>query len=237
MKKLYLSVLIVLVSGIFVFSQKKSKSPVGVYESCVVDVCQTVKINSDFTFDYLIYGDLFNNEGNRGTWKFLTDDLIKFDNPKPPYIEKAVEKTENNEEFLTIVIKENLGEARVPNTEIIYFANNQRVKSFTDEKGIVKIPRVKNFTVSAVACLQEYTIQNLESTKIELTIRLYDVYTFNETLKFVKNKLCNVDKNQQISRCYEKLKSKKLKKLFPVNKESKIIDKLMLRILSFYKNA
>jgi adenylate kinase family enzyme len=219
MRNSYLSILLILITGIFVFPQKKDKSPIGVYESCVLFVCEAIKLNSDQTFNYLIDGDLFNNERNRGTWKFLTDDLIKFDNPKPPSIEKAVEKIENNDEILTIVVKENLDEARVPNAEIIYFTNNQRVKSFTNEKGIAKIPKVKNFTVSAVACLQEYTIQNSESTKIELTIRLYDIYTFNETLKFVKDKLCNVDENQQISRCYEKLKAKEAEKLFPNFKE------------------
>lgn len=65
MKKVFISFLIIYCCFGFAFSQTKPSKFVGAYQWCPFP-CETIKLNSDFTFNYLLDGDLFNKERNVG---------------------------------------------------------------------------------------------------------------------------------------------------------------------------
>lgn len=76
MKKITIIIFFIFVFGIFCFGQNTlPKHFVGVFQWCPFH-CETVKLNTDFTFEYLIFGDMRNGR-LQGTWKFVASDKIR----------------------------------------------------------------------------------------------------------------------------------------------------------------
>jgi hypothetical protein len=72
---------ILIVSTQNIFTQIDSKKISGVYRRCSYNNCEAIKINKDFTFEYLFYGGVYEgkNKGRlSGNWKFTKKDHINF---------------------------------------------------------------------------------------------------------------------------------------------------------------
>src|SRR5215475_11651965 len=70
----------------------------GAYQDCPFH-CRTIRINADFTFEYRLDGDLFNDERYKGTWRFIGRNKIRATSPEdhssPNVTEKLADRVDD----------------------------------------------------------------------------------------------------------------------------------------------
>ena len=138
-----LSILLFCVS----YSSAQSPSIYGAYQDCPFH-CRTIRINPDFTFEYRLNGDLYNDERYKGTWKFIGRNKIRATSPEdhsPPQVTEKITNRAND--FLVMVIDSAAG-AIVHGAEISGMANGAVFKVVINDEGVARIPKSQQFEVA-----------------------------------------------------------------------------------------
>ena len=211
--KLFAFFLLLVANGTQVLSQ--SKNIYGTYLRCGF-VCTAIKINLDFTFDHLLDGDLFNGKRTKGTWKFVGENKIKAESPKPsgaPNVKEVVSSRSNS----LITVKDFVG-AVIPKAEISGIANGQNFKCLTDENGVCEIPKTKEFEVAVLHYRGTYKISspNANEFRVELSYEQMETTIIDDVWLVEGNRLYQ-EANGTFDKDYflEKVSRKKERKLFP----------------------
>ena len=216
MKRFFLLLSFTLLMNICVLSQNNSSKIAGAYQFCPFP-CETYKINADFTFDYLLDGDLFNNERTKGTWQFVGENKIylKTLNENRKLIYKVTEEIDESKVKILVQILDING-AVFPGIPVKLNYKGQDYQFITDVDGECEIFKVNKIEVNYSHFLETYEIKNLQTTKLKIEMYPSTEPSFKETFLIKKGALCKISENEKISEnCYQKLKKKTVKKLFP----------------------
>ena len=200
-------------NGTQVLSQ--SKNIYGAYLRCEF-VCTAIKINPDFTFYHLLDGDLFNGKRTKGTWKFIGENKIKAESPKPSDAPQ-VKETVANRSIFSITVADFAG-AVFPNVEVFGVADGQSFKCLTDENGACEIPKCKEFEIAVLRYRRIHKVSNPNATEflVELTYEQMETTIIDDVWLIEGNRLYK-EINGTFDKDYylEKVSRKKERKLFP----------------------
>ena len=193
----------------------QSQSIFGVFKQCPF-ACRFIKINRDFTFEQLLDGDLFNNERTKGTWKFVGDNKIKAQSPRPSGEPQVKETSENRNNFLVIVVDSS--SAVISNAEVSGESKGKSFKCVTTEDGSCEIPKTEKFDVAFASYRGTHKVKDV-SADVFLVELTYDKLEpiIDEVWLIENNRLFVADSNGVFDKEYglEKISRKKAKKLFP----------------------
>jgi hypothetical protein len=130
-------------------SQSFAQSPsiYGAYQDCPFH-CRTIKINPDFTFEYRLNGDLYNDERYKGTWKFIDRNKIRATSPEDHSLPKVTEKSTNRANDFLIMVIDSAAGAIVQGAEISGVANGSAFKVVINDEGVARIPKCQQFEVA-----------------------------------------------------------------------------------------
>lgn len=212
MKKCFLFFLLIFFAE-NIFGQNLVSKVAGTYQWCPFE-CETIKINPDFTFDYLIDGDLFSNERTSGVWQFTGENKIHLKSPPAKLINNVVEKqTANSDRILIQAVDGAGGIFSGIKIKAIYTTGE---KDFiTDENGICEIPKTDEIEVDWTRLSEKYRIKDRSTNELNIEFLTYfppyldDSFVFNENFlfKFVDNEISDLG--------FKRLKRKVSDKLFP----------------------
>lgn len=211
MKIIFALLLVIFCFAGFAFSQTKPSKIVGVYQWCPFP-CQTIKLNADFTFDYLLDGDLFNNERAKGIWKFVGKNKIYLKTFEKPLDIKVEEKGENEAKIINIQFLDQMG-AVFNKTEFVINEN----KYVSDENGFCKIPKTKTLSILYRDRKTAYDIKNKTASELTVMIIDFDYPRLDDKYVIRKNQICLIDENDKVLDCFLKLKKATELRLFPSN--------------------
>lgn len=216
MKKiLLLFVILIFVSN--VFAQYDPGKLAGTYQWCPFH-CETIKLNKDFTFDYLLDGDLFNNQRTKGIWKFIGENKINLKSPEKKLIYKVTEERKSNNDDKISVQIINQTSAIIPGIVIkINYLGNER-QYITDEDGIIEIPKIDKFEVIGLQKSAVYEIKNSKANFLTVEIELNNEPFIDKNFLFKGKKLSTIFDDDTISEnWHKKLDKMQADKLFPKN--------------------
>ena len=212
-------ILLLAVSLIFVssfFAQYDSRKLAGTYQYCPFP-CETIKLNEDFTFDYLLDGDLFNNERTKGTWKFLSENTIYLKSPERKSVYKVTENQKFNSDKITVQVIDQTT-AIVPGIVIkIKYLGSER-QYVTDDDGTCEIPKTDEIEIYGYRVSEKYKIQDSDTNYLTIQIELSNEPSVDDTFLFKDGRLYKIFEDNTVSEnWYKKLSKKKADKLFPKN--------------------
>lgn len=208
-----------------VYSQKPAEKIAGVYQFCPFH-CEAYRLNTDFTFDYLIDGDLYNDERSSGTWEFVGTERIRLKlEPVSKKLIQSVEEKSGDRDSITVDIFDQAGAAY--SGAVINLINNDKTFQYiTDENGRITIPKVDLNKVDTINVKYNnhegiYRIKN--SSTVHLIINLDTTIFFTPIIddQFVikSNMICKVldeeDKNDIAENCHVRLNQKRADRIFP----------------------
>lgn len=217
MKKFF--IIFVLILPIPILGQFDSKNIAGAYQFCPFH-CETIKLNEDFTFDYLLDGDLFNNQRTKGIWKFISENKIHLKSPEGKLNLKVNEHKISGRDKISVQVLDQNGAVFSGLTIKFKFLGKER-KCVTDETGFCEIPKVEKFEVKWMFSSGEYRIKNSETNDLEIIIAPTSE-PFIDDLFLIKDKeLYRILDGKEVSEFgFKKLSDKITKKLFPAGKEN-----------------
>ncbi len=214
-----ISVLLILFvfGGVQVLAQ--SKSLYGAYQDCPF-ACETIQINSDFTFVHRLNGDLFNDIRTKGTWQFVGKDKIRAisatANTEPQVAETETNRTNS---FLVTLI-DSVG-ALIPGAKVSGIANGVAFERETNSEGVAEIPKCEQFNVAFGGSRNyrgTYKIKNARAN--EFTVKLTNAQTLetriDEVWQVENGCLYFAKEDGSLNRdyCLKKLSRKKERKIF-----------------------
>ncbi|MDT4954716.1 MAG: hypothetical protein QOJ02_2854 [Acidobacteriota bacterium] len=138
-----LSILLICISH----SSAQSPSIYGAYRDCPFH-CRTIKINPDFTFEYRLDGDLYNDKRYKGTWKFISRNKIKATSPEDHSPPQVTEKISNRSDGFLVTIMDSASGAIIQGAEISGVASGSAFKVVTNDEGVARIPKCPQFEVA-----------------------------------------------------------------------------------------
>ena len=197
-----------------VFTQYDAEKLAGVYQWCPFH-CETIKLNNDFTFDYLLDGDLFNNQRTKGTWKFVAENKIYLKSPEKKLVNKVTEEQKYNSDKISIQVRDETG-AIIPGIVIkINYLGSER-QYITDNYGIVEIPKIDKIEVIGFQKSVNYEIKNSDANFLTVEIELNNEPFVDKTFLFKDKKIFAIFEDGAISEdWYKKINKKRADKLFP----------------------
>jgi hypothetical protein len=146
----------------------QSGSIFGAYQDCPFH-CRTIRINSDFTFEYRLDGDLHNNERYRGTWKLIGRNIIKVTSPEEHSPPQVTEKsTDQAADFHVSVI--DVSGAIVPGAEISGLVDGSAFRRTTNENGSSRIPKCQQFEIAFNDYRGTYKVVNPNAHEFLVTL-------------------------------------------------------------------
>lgn len=196
------------------YSQNTLSKFDGAYQWCPFP-CETYKINADFTFDYLLDGDLFNNERAKGTWRFVGENKIHLQTPKRKLLGKVSEEVGDSKNKIFVQVTDETG-ALFAGITIKVIVNGKEYQFVTNEDGTCEILRSEQIEVNFTRYSEIYMIKTPQTTRLNIEIRSFLEPVVDSIFLIKKKSLCKIFDDGEISgNCYEKLNKKILKKLFP----------------------
>ena len=216
MKKiLFLFVILIFSSNIF--AEYDSETLAGTYQWCPFH-CETIKLNKDFTFDYLLDGDLFNNQRTKGVWKFVGENKIYLKSPEKKLVYKVTEERKNkNDDKISVQIFDQTS-AVIPGIvlKLNYFGSERQY--ITNEDGISEIPKTDEFEMIGLQKSADYKIKDSDTNSLTVEIKLNNEPDVDKTFLFKDKRLFTIFEDDAISEnWYKKVDQKVAKKLFPDN--------------------
>ena len=206
---------LILIFTCSIYSQINSSEIAGAYQWCPFP-CETYKINTDFTFDYLLDGDLFNNERAKGTWQLIGENKIHLKTPERKIVHKVTEESGEKTDSIVIQVKDTAG-ALFPGITIKTTNKGKEYQLITDETGLVDIPKSNKFEIGYFRFSEVYEIKDSKTTRLSIEINPFIEPFVDDVFLLKKDALCKIFENGEISEnCYQKLNKKTAKKLFPV---------------------
>lgn len=219
MNKMNKFLFLVLIFFLFVsqlFSQNIPQKIAGAYQWCPFP-CETIKLNQDFTFDYLLDGDLFNNERTKGTWKFVGENKIYLKSPERKLVYKIIEEQNENADKILIQVIDFNG-AVFPGIPIKIKSQEREKQFVTNENGTCEIPNTDEITFDWMRFSESYKIENPKTNKLTVEIESTTEPSVDDNFIFKDGQLFKVFEDNTISENgYKKLSKKKASKLFPKN--------------------
>jgi len=211
MKYILSFVLIVLGVASTAFSQS-AKQVAGAYQNCLSH-CETYNIKADLKFDYLLDGDLYNNERTAGTWEFVGPNKIHLKSPKKKLIRKVEERSKKKSDSIRVTVFDPEG---FPFSSTVYlFLPDENGTAYRSENSQIVIPRTSEFTISAERSSESYKIENAEADEIDIEIEAWLPPVIDETFTIEKGKICLLTDDGQRGYCLRKISSKRTEELFP----------------------
>lgn len=216
MKKPLFLVFTILLFALQSFAQNDARKIAGAYQWCPFE-CETIKLNEDFTFDYLLDGDLFNNERTSGTWKFIEKDKIYLKSPERKLIYNVVEKQNGVRDKILVQVSDFQG-AVIPGFTLRLFFQGQEKQYTTNEDGVCEIPLFDEIQLEWRIFQEKYKIANPQTRELIISVELTNEPAVDAYFLFKDGELLKLnDSGGVFENGYKKLKKKRTRKLFPKN--------------------
>lgn len=205
-------------------SQPNPSKITGAYQFCPFH-CEVYKINSDGTFDYLIDGDLYNDQRTEGKWTWVGEDRIHLKSRDNRIINRIEEKAGDIKDDILVRVLDTMG-AIFPGIEIGITDDGIERTFITDENGSCTIPQTKSIKVSALGYSETYKIENAQTSQIFIEILAGIDPHVDSIFKIEREALCKLDEDgKPFENCYKKISKKQTERLFPsIKQEKKPID-------------
>jgi hypothetical protein len=200
------------------FSQSYAQSPsiYGAYQTCPFH-CETIKINSDFTFEYRVNGDLFNDERYKGTWKFVGRNKIRATSPEDHSNLQVIEKISNRANDFLITVVDPRG-AIVQGAEISGIANGSTFKIMTNDEGVAYIPQCQQFEITFSGYRGVHKVMNQKADEFFVTLTFKQIASrvIDQTWLIEGNRLYVAAPDGSFDKqfWFDKLSEKKARKIF-----------------------
>lgn len=199
-------------------SQSSAQSPsvYGAYQDCPFH-CRTIKINTDFTFEYRLSGDLFNDERYKGTWRFIGKNKIRATSPEDHSSPEVTEKaTGRGNDFLITVLDPNQG--IVKSAVVSGSINGSAFKAEINDDGVAHIRKCQRFEVAFNGYRGTHEVVNpqADAFSISLTIEQMRNWAIDQTWLIEGNKLYVALEDGSFDRRFwlDKLSPKKTRQIF-----------------------
>jgi hypothetical protein len=203
---------------LFLYNNSISQQPkdvAGTYQWCPFP-CVTVRINTDFTFDYLLDGDLYNKQKSRGTWEFTGEKEIRIRTPERKLeIQVSEEKVQSVKEGIRVQTIDT-HEAIWPGITIIADVNGKQHSCETDREGICDLPVVNEIKVQNEGRNVAYLMKDRGDNYLLIKISPFFEPYVDERLRLSRNgELCTVPEDSKgLGNCYSKLSKGRAARLF-----------------------
>ncbi len=208
-----LSILLLCVSHSFA----QSPSIYGAYQDCPFH-CGTIKINPDFTFEYRLNGDLYNDERYKGTWKFIGRNKIKATSPEDHSPPQVTEKITNRADGFLISVIDSAAGAIIQGAEISGVANGSAFKVVINDDGVARIPKCQQFEVAFRSYRGVHKVVNPKADEflVMLTVEQISHWAIDQTWLIEGNRLYVALEDSSFDRRFylEKLSPAKARKIF-----------------------
>ena len=161
-------------------------------------------------------GDLFNNERTKGTWRFIGENKIKAESPRPSGEPQVKETSENRDNFLVTIV-DSAG-AIIPSAEVSGESNGKKFKCVTTEEGSCEIPKAERFDVVFANYRGTYKVKNTSADVFLVELTYDKLEPIIDEVWLIKNNrlfVANSDGKFNGTDGLEKVSRKKVKKLFP----------------------
>lgn len=197
-----------------IFAQNDLKKLVGAYQYCSFP-CETIRLNEDFTFDYLLDGDLFNNERTKGIWKFIGKDKIYLKSPERSLVYRTLEKQTKDFDKILIQATDMQG-AALPGIIVKVNFQGQEKQFVTDENGNSEIPKVNSVEIVWTRFSEKYVLKDSHTNELNIEVDITNEPFVDDTFILKNNQLYKVFEDNSISENgYEKLNKRRIARLFP----------------------
>ena len=201
-------------------ARAQSSSIFGVYGQCSM-VCRYIKINSDFTFEELLDGDLFNGQRKKGVWKFTSKTKISARGQKPSSglhvrESESVGKTPS----LTVV---DMDGAVLPHARISGNADGKAFECITSEDGGCEIPKCSSVEVGWKGFKGNYVVKNHAANRFQVELTYEQIDTVIDEVWMIKGSHLYVKYEGAFDKTYslKRVPMKTARKLFPVKSLTK----------------
>lgn len=197
------------------FAQLQQSSIAGAFQWCPFH-CETFKINRDFTFEYLVYGDLFNNERTSGKWTFMSKDKIHLISRPVKLVSKVEEQTADPNDKISIHIQDSVG-AVFPGIIVRFSGAGGQAQCTTDADGRCEIPRIASFEIRFGRYRETYRIVDPSTSRLNIELNAWLEPLVDNIFVIRKKVICNVDpKLGTVGDCFRRLSPKRASSLFPL---------------------
>jgi len=214
MRIIFLLIVLVAISFTNAFSQHDPSKIAGAYQWCPFP-CGTFKINSDFTFNYNVNGDLFNNETTEGRWSFVGKDRIHLRSIDGNLISKASEESIKPKNGISVLVTDLAG-GIFAGIVIRIFEDGKPRQYITNEDGVCEIPKTRSIEVEFTTYKETYQFKNLDVSSLHITIG-HLAPTVDDTFVVKKNELCKIDEGDKtFENCFAKISQKRTRRIFPI---------------------
>jgi len=220
-KFLFLS-FIILLSASQIFSQNNQRKIAGAYQWCPFE-CETFKLNDDFTFDYIIDGDLFYNRRTKGVWKFVGKNRIHLKSLNKKLVAKVTEKQNAIRDKILIRVRD-FTSAAIPGVTIKFNFQGQERQYITDDDGNSEIPITDQVKLESSLFSEKYKIIYPQTNELTFEFNLTNkpsasvdsIFVVDVYFIFIKGRLYKILEDASIfQNSYKKLSKKTTRKLFP----------------------
>ena len=203
---------VLLVSTVIAASAQKPVEKARIFQWCPFH-CETIRINTDFTFDYLLDGDLYNMERTSGKWEFLDDGRIKVESNKQKLLQRFVESKEANIKGVRVVAMDVAG-ALFAVIKVVAVTAEGTEECVTDQDGACDLPPATRLHFEFTDYEDTIDLVNPDSTQVNIEIgHLSPHISAHFILK--KDSLCKVLDSPAEPLCYREISGKKGERLFP----------------------
>lgn len=145
----------------------------GAYQVCDF-ACQTIRINPDFTFEYRLDGDLYNDERHRGTWRFVNKTNIHATIGKDHSPPNVTEKISDLPDHFRVSVIDSFG-AAVNGAEISGLSDGVAFKIITDDNGVGKIPECQQFEIEILSYRGVHKVEDQKADEFLVTLTVAQI--------------------------------------------------------------
>lgn len=205
----------VLLGSALALGQTRSSSKIfGAYQFCPFP-CITIRINRNHTFEYVLDGDLYNNQRTRGRWEFAGKGKIKAKSyAKPLRIQVNEVKLAERAELKIQAISVN-GEI-ISGLKVTAARGSVAFAVTTDDNGYAMIPRCTEFELEFDRRRVSYEVKSKETGSLRIVVIpdsdpiVDDVWLIEAGMLYV----VDVDGKIDRSSAYRKLSLKQERRIF-----------------------
>lgn len=217
MKFILITVALALLLACFSQSYAQSASIYGAYQDCPFH-CQTIKINPDFTFEYRLDGDLYNDERYRGTWKFIGSNKIKATSPEDNSPPQVTEKIADRVDDYLVTVMDSAAGAAIKGVEISGVADGAVFKVLTNDDGVARIPKCEQFEIAFRSYRGIHKVLNPKAGEFLVTLTVEQIahWAIDQTWLIEGGKLYVASEDGSFDRRFylDKLSRAKERKIF-----------------------
>lgn len=189
----------------------------GAYQRCPFH-CESYQINKDWTFNYIIDGDLFNNQRTSGTWGFVGKDKIRLKAKTPKFIRAVSEEVSHPSDRIVISARDAAGAVI---RGLVIQTEHKSDTCTTNEDGQCSVIRSRRLGISWLSASDIYFLRNPAATLLIIDVDLPDPELLINAVFLVKTTaLCKLgEQHESTDICFTRVSKNKARKLFPSSKK------------------